>query len=242
MAKKNKDKGNAPRVFANQNMWEAYKENPRTDEEATWDVNNQYAPQYSLSVRRNRVEAAMEEVFDALGIHWRDDPNMKGTPARVAKMYVDEIFGGRFQPIPKVTSFPNTRGLDQMIVVGPIKVKSMCSHHLMPIYGKAWIGILPKSDGQVLGLSKFPRIVDWISRRPQIQEELTQQIADAISKETDVNGLAVYVEAKHMCTSHRGIQDENTVMRTSVLLGMFRDAPSVKEELFSIIRGSGVEL
>lgn len=217
---------------ANHNLWQA----------GNADVSSPMSPFYSLEMRKERIATAFREVFNALGIDYENDPNMAGTPERVAKMYVDEIFGGRFRKAPAATAFPNTKQVDQMMVVGPMKVKSMCSHHLMPIYGKAWVGILPKVDGKVLGLSKFPRYVDWVARRPQIQEELTHQIADAVEKMVEARGVAVYIEAMHMCTSHRGIQDENTVMKTSELRGVFRSTPAIKDELFSIIRGSGVAL
>jgi GTP cyclohydrolase I len=124
-----------------------------------------------------------------------------------------------------------------MVVIGPMKVKSMCSHHLMPIYGKAWVAYIPKKEGRVLGLSKFPRIVDWIARRPQIQEEMTEQISRAVLDHIQVEGLAVYVESIHMCTTHRGIEDESTVMKTSIMHGMFRDSNAVREEFFSAIKG-----
>lgn len=215
---------------ANHNLWE---------HSASADVSSPFSPFYPAETRKQRISAAFAEVFDALGIDFRNDPNMAGTPDRVAKMYVDEIFGGRFKKAPAATAFPNTKGIDQMMVVGPMKVKSMCSHHLMPIYGKAWVGIMPQVDGKVLGLSKFPRYVDWVSRRPQIQEELTHQIADAVEQMVKARGVAVYIEAMHMCTSHRGIQDEDTVMKTSELRGVFRSNPAIKAELFSIIRGSG---
>src|SRR5437667_5368711 len=131
----------------------------------------------------------LEELFDALHIDHKNDHNMRDTPRRVAKMFVEEILNGRYSAPPPITEFDNVDRYDQMIVTGPIEVRSMCAHHLMPIYGEAYIGILPSPDGKIIGLSKYDRIVDYFSSRLQIQEELVAQIANYIMDVTKPRGL-----------------------------------------------------
>jgi GTP cyclohydrolase I len=218
---------NGPNLSANANLWE---------NGAATDLPPEFRPTYSTTERKRRIQLATEEILKALGIDYRNDPNTRDTPKRFAKALVDEIFAGKFQKPPKATAFPNSKQFDEMIVVGPMKVKSMCSHHLLPITGSCWIGILPSKKGKVLGLSKYPRIVQWVCARPQIQEEMTSQIAEALKDLTKVNGLAVLVQAKHMCACHRGVNDEQMLMSTSYVHGVFRDDHSVKEEFFSIVK------
>ncbi len=146
------------------------------------------------------------ELFDVLGIDYLNDHNTRDTPTRVAKMYIDEILRGRFTEPPAVTEFDNVGHCDQLIVTGPIDVRSMCAHHLMPIYGSAYIGVLPAAEGKIIGLSKYDRIVDYFSARLQIQEELVKQIATFIVEHTKPRGLAVRISAVHMCKSQRGVR------------------------------------
>ena len=159
---------------------------------------------------------------------------MKRTPFRIAKMYVNEIFAGTYNKEPEITIFSNERNYDQIVVSGPIAVKSMCSHHFMPFYGKAYIGYLP--DKHVIGVSKLSRIVDWYARRPQIQEELSEQIADYLMKNLKPKGIIVFMKAKHQCMTHRGVND-NSEMITSVVKGDFSKNNSLKTEFFNMIRG-----
>lgn len=181
------------------------------------------------------VEVAFEAVLDELQIDWRNDHNMQDTPKRVAKMLIQETFRGRYFPAPKSTTFPNVKKMDQLIAIGPVDVKSTCAHHLLPFIGSAWIGVLPKSYGRLIGLSKFPRIVDHQARRPQIQEEMTEDIANALDKELgQPSGLIVMVKARHFCMCVRGV-NQASITTTSVARGQLRTNASLKQEFFSMI-------
>lgn len=189
-------------------------------------------------LEREEARAEIGEYFGkilrALRINYEGDHNTQDTPKRFAKMLVDELFQGRFNAPPTITTFPNIKKLDQLIVVGPLTVKSMCSHHFMPIVGNAWIAYLP-SD-KLIGLSKFPRIVEWFSRRPQIQEELTEQISHYLFDLLQPIGIGVYLRANHFCMSHRGVnEDASAVMDTIALKGALRDVASLKAEFLSAI-------
>jgi GTP cyclohydrolase IA len=148
----------------------------------------------------------VEELFDILCIDHRNDHNTRETPQRVAKMYVEEILAGRYSAPPKITEFDNAQAYDQLIVTGPIELRSMCAHHLMPIYGAAYVGILPAADGKIIGLSKYDRIVEYFAARLQIQEELVKQIGQYIMEMTAPRGLAVRISAVHMCKTQRGVR------------------------------------
>ena len=158
------------------------------------------------SAMKEAVARKLEELFDVLMIDHRNDHNTRETPARVAKMFVEETMRGRYAQPPKITEFENVERCDQLIVTGPIEVRSTCAHHLMPIFGHAVIGILPSADGKIIGLSKYDRIVDYFSSRLQIQEELVKQIERFIVDNTEPCGLAVRISAVHMCKSHRGVR------------------------------------
>ena len=179
------------------------------------------------------VADAFEDVLQALVINTKDDHNTKETARRVAKMFVHEIFRGRYYPPPEVTSFPNAKEYDQIYVSGPMSINSTCAHHFQPITGNAYVGIFPGK--KVIGLSKFNRMVDWIASRPQIQEEMTEQIADMIEKETEAKGVAVVIKAEHFCMTARGVKEHESEMMTSVVRGMFRDEPATKAEFFSLL-------
>ncbi len=148
----------------------------------------------------------VEELFDVLRIDHRNDHNTRETPQRVAKMFVEEILQGRYTAPPRITEFDNVQSYDQLIVTGPIEVRSMCAHHLMPIYGHAVIGILPAADGKIIGLSKYDRIVEYFASRLQIQEELVKQVGQYIMEATKPRGLAVRISAVHMCKTQRGVR------------------------------------
>jgi len=179
------------------------------------------------------VAEAFEDVLKALVINTTDDHNTKATAHRVAKMFVHEIFRGRYYPPPEVTSFPNAKEYDQIYVSGPMSINSTCAHHFQPITGQAYVGVFPGK--KVVGLSKFNRIVDWIASRPQIQEEMTEQIADMVEKETEAQGVAVVIKAEHFCMTARGVKEHESEMMTSVVRGMFRDEPATKAEFFSLL-------
>lgn len=164
--------------------------------------------------------AKLEELFDVLRVDHRHDHNTRDTPRRVAKMFVEELMVGRFDEPPAITEFENVGGFCDLIVTGPIEVRSTCAHHLMPIYGEAYIGILPSADGKIIGLSKYDRIVDYFSARLQIQEELVRQIGTYIMDRTAPRGLAVRINAVHMCKTHRGVRaSHRSKMVTSAYFG-----------------------
>ena len=180
------------------------------------------------------VEVAFQGVLDALRIDTEDDHNTKETAKRVAKMYVQELFRGRYYPMPTCTAFPNVKQYDQIYITGPITINSTCAHHFQAIAGKCWIGVFPGE--RVIGLSKFNRVVDWVSSRPQIQEELTEQIADEIEDVTGAKGVAVVLKAKHFCMSARGVKEHDSEMLTSVLRGSFREDSSLKNEFLLLMQ------
>lgn len=187
-----------------------------------------------LSGLQWELEQKVQAVLDCMVIDTENDHNTQGTAARVAKMFLREVYRGRYMPPPVITDFPNAKQLDEMYVTGPITIRSACSHHLVPIVGRCWIGIVPGE--RVIGLSKFNRIVDWIAARPQIQEEMTVQIADYIENEVQPLGLAVIVEATHMCMTLRGVRESmEATMTTSVMRGVFRDTPHAKAEFLSLV-------
>lgn len=183
---------------------------------------------------RAEVEEACQNLLDALVIDTQNDHNTKDTATRMAKMYLEELFKGRYEAKPKVTDFPNVSNLDEIYTLGPITVRSCCSHHFVPITGRAWIGILPSR--RVIGISKFVRLANWVLSRPQIQEEATVQLADLIEKEIQPNGLAIVIEATHNCMTLRGVKESETVMKSSVMRGAFRNDPEARMEFLSLIK------
>jgi len=194
---------------------------------------SKYIDERDLPEIEAEVAEAFEGVLKALIINTEDDHNTKDTAERVAKMYVHEIFKGRYIDPPKVTAFPNVKQYDQIYMSGPMSINSTCAHHFQPITGNAYVGIFPGE--KVIGLSKFNRMVDWIASRPQIQEEMTEQIADMIEKETEAKGVAVIVKAEHFCMTARGVKEHESDMVTSVVRGIFRDEPAIKAEFFSLL-------
>ena len=176
-----------------------------------------------------------EGVLDSLIIDRENDPNSKGTPKRLAKMYINEIMSGRYDAPPPVTAFPNddvdTR-YGGMIVVRA-ELLSMCSHHHQPVKGVAYIGILPST--KVIGLSKYARIAQHCARRGTLQEELTQMIADEIAEATGAKDVAVYIQATHGCMENRGVCAHSSLTQTTELRGQFYN-PSVKNEFLDYIK------
>ncbi len=171
------------------------------------------------------------ELLDVLRIDHRNDHNTRETPMRVAKMYVQELLRGRFSAPPRITEFDNIENYDQLIVTGPIEVRSICAHHLMPIYGHAFIGTMPAAEGKIIGLSKYDRIVDHFAARFQIQEELVKQIATFLDDTTEPRGLAVRVSAVHMCKTHRGVRASHRArMVNTVFLGELKHNDALKHE------------
>ena len=183
----------------------------------------------------DEVAERVTEVLRGLVIDTENDHNTRETGARVARMYLSELFAGRYMPAPDLTAFPNVTSYDELYLVGPITIRSMCAHHLQNIRGNCWIGIFPGKN--VLGLSKFYRLTEWIAARPQIQEEMTIQIADLLEAETAAEGIAVVVKAEHMCVTHRGVREHASDMTTSVLRGVLRDQPDTRAEFFRLLHG-----
>lgn len=179
----------------------------------------------------------VQSMLGTLLIDTSKDHNTKGTARRVAKMYLREVFAGRYQPMPTVTDFPNVSKLDEVYTVGPIAVRSACSHHFCPIEGQAWCGIIPNGKGKVIGLSKFSRLTRWVMARPQIQEEAIVQLADLLERLIEPRGLAIVIKAKHACMTWRGVMESETTMTNSVTRGIFREAPASRQEFFSLIVG-----
>ena len=185
----------------------------------------------------DEVEVKMQGVLDSLVIHTEGDHNTQATARRVAKMYLNEVFKGRYVQAPPITEFPNAEHLNELMIVGPITVRSACSHHLCPVIGKVWIGVLPNQNSNVIGLSKYARLVDWIMGRPQIQEEAIVQLADAIMEKTRPDGLAVVMECSHFCMSWRGVREMDSKMLNSIMRGAFLKDPNLRREFLSLIPG-----
>jgi len=180
----------------------------------------------------DEVAIRMEEVLRSLVIDTENDHNTADTARRVAKMYVNEIYSGRYLPAPKITSFPNV-GYQDLYTAGPISIRSQCAHHQQPITGNCWVGIFP--EDKVIGLSKFNRLVHWIAERPQIQEEMTTQIADALVEYAETPNVAVVLKAEHGCMTNRGVREHESDMTTAIMRGKFRDEPSLKDEFYKLM-------
>ena len=180
------------------------------------------------------VADRVRDLLHALVIDIENDHNTEETAERVARMYLHEVFKGRYHQQPKIASFPNVKQLDEIYTVGPITVRSACSHHLVPIMGNCWIGIKPGS--RVIGLSKFTRVADWVFSRPHIQEEAVMILADEIERLCEPQGLGIIVKAQHYCMKWRGVREPQTSMVNSVVRGDFRHDPSLKQEFFELVR------
>jgi len=185
----------------------------------------------------DEVESKMQGVLDSLVIDTVGDHNTRTTARRVAKMYLNEVFKGRYAEQPPITEFPNAEHLNELMIVGPLTVRSACSHHFCPVIGKIWIGIMPNEHTNVIGLSKYARLVDWIMGRPQIQEEAVVQLADLIMENTQPDGLAVVMEASHFCMSWRGVREMDSKMINSVMRGVFLKDSALRREFLSLIPG-----
>ena len=183
----------------------------------------------------HEVAAKMAGVLESLVIDVQHDHNTQDTARRVAKMYVNEVFRGRYVPIPKVTEFPNASHLNELMIMGPVTVRSACSHHLCPIMGRLWIGVMPNKQSNLIGLSKYSRLVEWIMTRPQIQEEAVLQLADILEKCVNPDGVAVVMEADHFCMHWRGVKDNASKMTNSVMRGVFLDNGALRREFLSLI-------
>jgi GTP cyclohydrolase I len=179
----------------------------------------------------DEVAEKMQGVLESLVIDTENDHNTQDTARRVAKMFVKETFSGRYRPVPKVTAFPNM-GYKSLYTTGPISIRSTCAHHFQNIVGRCWVGIVPEEE--VIGLSKFNRLVHHICERPQIQEEMTTQIADALKQYAKTDNIAVVVKAEHHCMTMRGVREHESDMTTAIMLGAFHTDPALKQEFYDI--------
>jgi GTP cyclohydrolase I len=188
-----------------------------------------------LAELKAEVQAKMQAVLESLVIDTESDHNTNETAKRVAKMYLEEVFRGRYVPIPAVTEFPNIERLNELMIVGPITVRSACSHHMCPIFGKVWIGLLPNEHSNLIGLSKYTRICEWIMSRPQIQEEAVTMLANELQERVRPDGLAIVMEADHFCMHWRGVKDTETAMVNSVMRGAFLKDANLRREFLSLL-------
>jgi len=194
-----------------------------------------YVMDGEVDALRSEVEAKMAEVLKSLVIDTEGDHNTQETARRVAKMFLTEVFKGRYHAMPSVTEFPNIEQLNELLIVGPITVRSACSHHFCPILGKVWIGIMPNEHSNLIGLSKYARICDWVMSRPQIQEEAVIQLANILQDKVKPDGLAIVIEADHFCMHWRGVKDADTRMTSSVMRGSFLRDPDLRREFLSLL-------
>lgn len=202
-----------------------------------WIYEPEDVQEQQLNRMQKEVELICEKLLDALQIE--RDHNTEETPKRMAKMFVREVFAGRYTPEPKITLFPNVKGLQNLYTVGPVTIRSCCSHHFVPIMGQAWFGIIPTKDSKLMGLSKFSRIANWFFNRPQIQEEATQQLGDWLQTNVGGAGIGLVVRAKHFCTVWRGIKDAEENMITSFMHGVLNDDVKARAEFFEAIKAQG---
>jgi GTP cyclohydrolase I len=194
-----------------------------------------YVEEGELDALRLEVAGKVEEVLRALVIDTESDHNTQETARRVAKMYVMEVFGGRYVAEPKVTEFPNVRRLNELMIVGPVTVRSACSHHLCPIIGRIWVGVMPNEHSALIGLSKYARLVEWVMTRPQIQEEAIVQLAELLQDKMQPDGLAIVMEADHYCMQWRGVKDMDSKMTNSIMRGSFLKNPNLRLEFLSLL-------
>jgi GTP cyclohydrolase I len=188
-----------------------------------------------LEALQLEVAAQLELVLRTLVIDTESDHNTRDTARRVAKMYLKEVFGGRYAPQPPVTEFPNVRQLSELMIVGPVTVRSACSHHLCPIIGRVWVGVMPNEHSALIGLSKYARLVEWVMTRPQIQEEAISQLGELLQDKMQPDGLAIVMEADHYCMQWRGVKDMDSKMTNSIMRGSFLKNPDLRQEFLSLL-------
>ncbi len=188
-----------------------------------------------LEQLQREVEAKVQAVLESLVIDTDNDHNTQDTARRVAKMYLREVFAGRYAAAPPVTEFPNVARLNELMIVGPITVRSACSHHLCPIIGRVWVGVMPNENSALIGLSKYARLVEWVMTRPQIQEEAIAYLANLLQERMQPDGLAIVMEADHYCMAWRGVKDMNSKMTNSVMRGAFLKNADLRREFLSLM-------
>jgi GTP cyclohydrolase I len=219
------------------NLSQVIRDKMKKDNKRFWAGDNisDYVDDNVMPELIDEATLAFEKVLDTLLIDRETDPNSKGTARRLAKMYYNEIMAGRYDPAPDATAFPNDSAdrYEGMLVVRS-ELRSMCSHHHQPVAGVAYIGIIAAE--KLIGLSKYTRIAQWCARRGTLQEELCNDIAREISKATDSENVAVYIQAVHGCCENRGIMAHSSLTQTTVLKGSFRTDPATKKEFFDNIK------
>jgi GTP cyclohydrolase I len=188
-----------------------------------------------LEAMQEEVATKLKGVLQALVIDTESDHNTQDTARRVAKMFVAEVFRGRYVAMPPVTEFPNIERLNELMIVGPVTVRSACSHHLCPIIGRIWVGVMPNEHSALIGLSKYARLVEWVMARPQIQEEAVIQLADLLQEKMQPDGLAIVMRADHYCMQWRGVKDMDSKMVNSVMRGSFLKNSSLRREFLSLM-------
>jgi GTP cyclohydrolase I len=186
-------------------------------------------------IDRLKISDAAYQLLKALQLPVDTDPNLKETPFRISRMYVDELCSGLYERRPLMTAFPKPPEADQMITVGPLVVHSLCPHHFAPILGHAWVGIIPGSS--LLGLSKYARLVRWCAARPIMQETLTAMIADELEVALpDAIGVGVIIKAEHLCMKWRGVRESQALTTTSAMRGAFLTGGGAREEFMRFAR------
>ena len=188
-----------------------------------------------LDQLQSEVAEKLDGLLSALVIDTESDHNTRDTARRVARMYLNEVFAGRYHAAPKVTEFPNVSHLNELMIVGPITVRSACSHHMCPIIGSIWVGVMPNEHSALIGLSKYARLVEWVMTRPQIQEEAINQLAELLQDKMQPDGLAIVMEADHYCMQWRGVKDMESKMTNSVMRGSFLKNPDLRREFLSLL-------
>lgn len=183
----------------------------------------------------DEVAQKMQAVLESLVIDTESDHNTQNTSQRVAKMFVKEVFNGRYVEQPSLTKFPNVSRLNELMIIGPITVRSACSHHFCPIMGRIWIGVLPSKESALIGLSKYSRLTEWVMCRPQIQEEAVVELADILEKKIKPEGVAIVMDADHFCMQWRGVKDRDSKMVNSVMRGAFLKDSNLRREFLSLL-------
>lgn len=181
----------------------------------------------------SEVEEKFREILEIFQFDVENDQQIRDTPKRWSKMMVNELLSGCYTEEPQITVFKNQKNYDEIIFLGSIKIKSLCSHHFKSFIGDCFIAYIP--DEKICGISKLSRIVQWFMKRPQIQEELTKQIADYIQQKLSPKGCAVYIQAKHLCMLVRGVEEYNSNMTTSSFTGCFQNE-NFKNEFMNLVK------
>jgi GTP cyclohydrolase IA len=194
-----------------------------------------YIEDGELAELQLEVAEKLAEVLRALVIDTETDHNTQDTARRVAKMYLREVFNGRYVPEPPVTEFPNVARLNELMIVGPVTVRSACSHHFCPIIGRIWVGVMPNEHSNLIGLSKYARLVEWVMTRPQIQEEAIAQLAELLQEKMQPDGLAIVMRADHYCMQWRGVKDMDSKMTNSIMRGSFLKDPNLRREFLALL-------